>query len=92
MYRIEWTSQAFLDLKRFYDFLTPINFQTAVQTINTLATIPEKLTENPRIGERLPEFLPCEVRKLLIGRYELRYEIRESTIYVLKLFHVREKR
>ncbi len=47
---------------------------------------------NPRIGEKLDEFVPREVRRILVGKYEIRYEIRESTIYVLRLWHTREDR
>ncbi|EJZ18902.1 hypothetical protein RCCGEPOP_23112 [Rhizobium sp. Pop5] len=35
---------------------------------------------------RLEEFDPREVRRILAGRYELRYEIQQSTIYVLRLW------
>lgn len=92
MYQIEWTTQAYLDLKRFYDFLLPLNPLAASQVVNMLSTIPEKLATNPRLGERLTEFHPSEVRRLLIGRYELRYEILNNVIYVLRFWHTREDR
>jgi len=50
------------------------------------------LLTNPRIGEQLFEFNPREVRRLLVGGYEIRYEIQESTVYVLRLWHTREDR
>ena len=50
------------------------------------------LLTNPRIGEQLFEFEPREVRRLLVGQYEMRYEIQESTIYMLRLWHTREDR
>lgn len=92
MHQIEWTAQAYLDLKRFYEFLEPVNRQAAIQMVNALVTAPEKLSQNPRLGERLGEFFPNEVRRLVIGRYELRYEIKYCTVYVLKLWHARENR
>lgn len=33
-----------------------------------------------------------EVRRILVGEYELRYEIRDSIVYVLRLWHTREDR
>ncbi len=33
-----------------------------------------------------------ELRQNLAGKYEIRYEIQESTIYVLRLWHTREDR
>lgn len=49
-----------------------------------------RLVEQPRIGERLDEFEAREVRRILVGKYEMRYEIRETTIYILRLWHTRE--
>ncbi len=36
---------------------------------------PASLAVNPRIGEKLDEFDPREVRRILVGKYEIRYEI-----------------
>lgn len=41
---------------------------------------------------RVDEFQPREVRRILIGRYEMRYEIQNVTIYVLRIWHTREDR
>lgn len=57
-----------------------------------LSDLVRLLVNNPRIGEKLEEFEPGEVRRILVGRYEIRYEILESTIYVLRLWHTREER
>jgi len=38
------------------------------------------------------EFEPREARRILVGHHEMRYEIRGSTIYVLRLWHTREDR
>ena len=35
---------------------------------------------------------PREVRRILVGHYEMRYEIRGSEIYILRLWHRREDR
>jgi hypothetical protein len=47
---------------------------------------------NPRVGEQLFQFEPREVRRILVGQYEMRYEIQGDTIYVLRLWHTREDR
>jgi plasmid stabilization system protein ParE len=60
--------------------------------VQSLAAAPASLLANPRIGERLEEFAPREVRRILVGHYEIRYEIQDSTIYVLRLWHTRESR
>lgn len=80
------------DLVRIYDFLAPVNKSAAARTVQSLTTAPIRLLEHPRIGEKLEEFDPREVRRILAGHYEMRYEIQESTIYVLRLWHTREDR
>lgn len=92
MMQIEWTSKALMDLARLYDFLAPLNQPAAARIIQNLTQSPTRLLANPRIGEKLDEFLPREIRRILIGTYELRYEIQGNTLYVLRLWHTREER
>lgn len=89
---LKWTGRALSDLARLYEFLAPVNRDAAVRTVQSLAAAPASLIANPRIGEKLEEFEPREVRRILVGHYEMRYEIRSSTIYVLRLWHTREDR
>jgi len=89
---LKWTSKALPDLVRLYEFLSPINKQAAVSTVQSLTAASAKLLAQPRLGERLDEFAPREVRRILVGNFEMRYEIQELTIYVLRLGHTREDR
>ena len=89
---LKWTSKAVSDIDRLYAFLAPVNRQVAARTVQALTAAPLRLLEQPRLGERLEEFDPREVRRILVGRYELRYEIQQSVIYVLRLWHTREDR
>jgi plasmid stabilization system protein ParE len=88
----KWTSKALSDLTRLYEFLAAVNKPAAVHAVQSLTKAPTILLANPRIGERLFEFEPREVRRLLVGHYEIRYEIQQSTIYILRLWHTREDR
>lgn len=89
---LKWTSKALSDLARLYEFLASVNKMVAVRIVQSLTAAPSNLRVNPRIGERLEEFEPREVRRLLVGNYEMRYEIQGSIIYVLRLWHTREDR
>lgn len=89
---LKWTSKALSDLVRLFDFLAPVNKPAAARAVQALTTAPASLLANPRIGEKLEEFEPREVRRILVGKYEMRYEIQDSTIYVLRLWHTREDR
>ncbi len=89
---LKWTGKALSDLARLYAFLAPVNREAAARTVQSLTAAPASLTTNPRIGEKLEEFEPREVRRILVGHYEMRYEIQASTVYVLRLWHTREDR
>lgn len=90
--KLKWTRKALSDLVRLYEFLAPVNQAAAVHTVQSLTATPGRLLEQPRIGERLDAFETSEVRRILVGHYEIRYEIQGSTIYVLRLWHTRENR
>jgi len=77
---LKWTSKALSDLARLYEFLAPVNQLAAVHIVQLLTDSPTSLLVNPRIGEKLEEFEPREVRQIFVGNYEMRYEIREFTI------------
>jgi len=83
---LKWTGRALSDLAWLYDFLAPVNQPAAARTVQALATAPASLLANPRIGEKQEEFDPRQVRRILADKYEIRYAIRESTIYVLRLW------
>jgi plasmid stabilization system protein ParE len=89
---LKWTSKAVSDLARLHEFLAPVHKSGDARSVRFLAAAPARLVEQPRIGEKLEEFEPREVRRLLIGHYEMRYEIQSSTIFVLRIWHTREDR
>lgn len=89
---LKWTSKALSDLARLYEFLAPVDKRAAARTVQMLTAAPTKLLTNPRIGEKLEEFDSREVRRILVGHYEMRYEIQQPIIYVLRLWHTREER
>ena len=89
---LKWTAKAQSDLIRLYEFLSSVNRPAAMRVISALTTAPSQLLQHPRIGERLDEFGPRDVRRILVGAYEMRYEIAGSTIYILRIWHGREDR
>lgn len=89
---LKWTSKALSDLTRLYEFLAPESKSAAARAVRALVKSPTTLLTHPRIGEQLSQFEPREVRRLLVGQYEMRYEITGESIYVLRLWHTREDR
>jgi len=88
---LKWTSKALSDLVRLHEFLASVNKTAAARAVQSLTAAPASLLVNPRIGEKLEEFEPREVRRILVGHYVMRYEIQESII-ILRLWHTREDR
>lgn len=89
---LKWTSKGLSDLTRLYEFLAVVNQPAAARTVQQLTAAPTMLLGNPRLGERLEEFEPRDVRRILVGQYEIRYEITGAGIYMLRLWHTREER
>lgn len=89
---IKWTSKASSDLARLYEFLAVVNKSAAIKAVQALVKAAENLHKHPRMGVRLEEFMPQEVRRVLAGNYEMRYEIKDDVLYIIRLWHTRENR
>jgi plasmid stabilization system protein ParE len=90
--KLQWTTKGLSDLARLHEFLAPANPTAAAKIVQSLAAAPTKLLSNPRLGERLQEFNPREVRRIVVSQYEIRYEIDATSIYILRIWHTREER
>ena len=89
---VKWTGKALSDLNRLFEFLARVNRQAAAGTVRSLTAAPMRIIDQPHIGERLDGFEGREVRRLLVGHYEMRYELNDDTLYVLRIWHTRERR
>jgi plasmid stabilization system protein ParE len=89
--RLRWSDGALADLERLYDFLEPKSSRSAEYAVARLRERALRLVEQPRIGERL-EMPGREFRRLIVGDYELRYEVREREVVILRVWHTRENR
>ena len=90
--KIQWTSKASSDLLRLHEHLRPVAPEAAARVVQQLAHAPDRLLDYPRLGEKLETFEPREVRRIIVGHYEMRYEIVSGTIFILRLWHCREYR
>ena len=89
---VRWTPRAVSDLVRLHDFLAEKNPRAAQAVVDALTSAPDKLKQFPRRGGRLEQFVDREVRRLIVGAYEIRYEINGETIRLLQIWHGREDR
>jgi plasmid stabilization system protein ParE len=69
-----------------------VNPAAAAKIAQNLVTTAGRLLRFPRLGERLDLYDPREVRRIFAGQYEIRYEVTEGTIAILRLWHGRERR
>ena len=90
--RLRWTTRAYSDLTRLHAFLEPVNERAAARAVQALVSAAARLPSHPRIGRRLAQYQPHEVRRTLVGQYELRYEIAGDEITILRIWHTRESR
>lgn len=89
---LRWTTSAHADLVRVHAFLEPVNPLAAARAVQRLVDRIGRIPERPRLGLRLPEFQPREVRRIVLRDYEIRYELQDTDIYILRIFHGHEDR
>ena len=90
--KLKWSNQAVADVARLHDFLAKMNPTASARAAQTLTVAPRQLLERPQSGRQLDQYLPREVRRIIVGNYEMRYELVESTVFILRIWHTREER
>ena len=88
---LKWTRKAYSDLVRLHEFLSSVD-PRALRVVRQLVAGAKRIPAHLRLGVRMPEFDPREVRKVLVGDYEIRYEVTEIDVFILRIFHAREDR
>jgi plasmid stabilization system protein ParE len=89
---LRWTVAAYGDLKKIHEFLLPVNPAAAVRSVRAVVARVRRIPAQPRLGDRVRGFEPREVRRVLVQKYEIRYEVAGTDIIVLRIFHTREDR
>ena len=85
---LKWTSSARSDLVRLHEFLRSVNGPVALRVVRRLVAGTKRIPAYPHLGTRLAEFEP----RILVGDTEIRYEMADTDIFILRIFHVREDR
>lgn len=89
---VEWANSALADLVRLHEFLAVENESAAADFVDAMIAAVARLESFPRMGERLDAHPDREVRRLVAGNYEIRYQVTPSLLTVLRLWHARERR
>jgi len=89
---LRWSPSAYEDLRRIHEFLEPVDPAAAIRAVQAVVARARRIPLQPRLGERVPGFGDREVRRVLVRKYEIRYEVSGANLYVLRIFHSREHR
>ncbi len=79
------------DLARLRAFIAQNNPEAAARISDKLRKSIHNLIAAPRIGRPVLD-MPGEIRELIVGKYVVRYEIRQQVLYVLRIWHGKENR
>ena len=89
---LRWTRSAYADLRRIHEFLESVDAAAAARAALAIVARARRIPRQPRLGERVSGFGDREVRRILVQKYEIRYELAGTDLYVLRIFHTREDR
>ena len=89
---LRWSPSAYEDLRRIHEFLEPVDPAAGVRAVQAVVARVRRIPAQPRLGERVLGFGEREVRRVLVSKYEIRYEVSGGGLYVLRIFHTREHR
>ena len=90
--RLIWSGPALRDLDRLYAFLAPKSAPAAARIVQSITAGSQILVNHPRVGVRLSKYTTEEIRHIIIGDYDLRYEVGSDVIRIVRLWHVMENR
>jgi len=88
--KLKFTAQALNDLHRLKVFIAQNNPIAARIHIDKLLKVIKQIKAQPEIGKKLENELLA--RQIVAGNYIVHYSIRDSVIYILKIWHGKEKR
>ncbi|KAF7597663.1 MAG: plasmid stabilization protein [Candidatus Dactylopiibacterium carminicum] len=91
---VVWSHKALADVRRLRAFLNRVAPRAAHAAAQALSTEVLILSRNPRIGELIqpPGYDALEVRRILVGDYEVRYQVFPDHVLILRAWHQREDR
>jgi len=89
--KLQFSRAALQDLVRLREFIATHNPVAANRVAGRLLRAIKGLVITPRIGRPVDDF-PGEIREFIFGRYVVRYEVRKSMLYILRIWHGMENR
>ncbi|NQZ09761.1 MAG: type II toxin-antitoxin system RelE/ParE family toxin [Algicola sp.] len=89
---IKWSNKAIADINLVFETLSLEDSDKALKVLKSLVEAPMQHQQQMRMGERSDDFDDRDVRRMLIGEYEMRYELRNKEPFILRVWHTLEAR
>ncbi len=90
--RVDWSAAVRRDLLRLEAFLRPVNPRAGVRIVRTLVDTAARLPDFPNIAPRADAYEGRDVRSLVVGDYNMHYEVTLDAINIVRIWHTREDR
>lgn len=83
--QVVWSDHALQDLERLREFIANVNPEAAAQVLQSLVLAPINQLMHSRMEPALARHEPREVPRLIVGNYEMHYELRVNALYILRV-------
>ena len=86
-YKIYWTDLAKIRLREIFQHIEQSNPRAAKQQVSKLLNRSTELSELPKLGRRVPEYLRDDIREILARPFRIIYRIKKNQIDILTVMH-----
>jgi addiction module RelE/StbE family toxin len=91
MVEIFWTELAQEDLQSIFTYISRDSIRYADRTVDKIILRVDQLEKYPKSGRIVPEFDNKLIRELLEGNYRIVYQIKDTSIFILRVHHAARK-
>ncbi|MEX0722608.1 MAG: type II toxin-antitoxin system RelE/ParE family toxin [Gracilimonas sp.] len=85
-----WTNQALNKVNKFVDYIAQDSLEIAEKWAEELLSKTDQLHSQPMSGRIVPEYNEKNLREIISGNYRIIYRIKQDTIYIQTVRHVRQ--
>jgi len=87
MAKIIWTPQSLSDLDSVAEYIAKDSIYYAILFVENIIKSVESLELFPQMGRVVPEYQNKSIREIFYKSYRIIYEIQNTTIDILTIFH-----
>ena len=89
--KLLFSKAAVNDLVRLREFIAQHNPEAARRVAQRLRGAIQGLVDTPQIGRPVAD-MAGDIRELIFGKYVVRYEVRQHSLFILRIWHGKEDR